>query len=204
MKKNSIPTASEAETVTPWMLYWSAYAPAVKCDLSCAAYRSAEGWVLIDPIALSPEGWAEAFGEEKPVAVFLTNGNHDRAAEAYRKQWKIPVYAAPEAAEELELRPDFLFGETEELHGLKVIPIPGATRGETAFLSPEGGLFLGDAVINLESHGLALLPKKYCWNEAESLSSLKKLLDYEFSIVSFAHGIPLRTQAKERLRALLS
>ena len=189
--KTTIPTASEAERVTPWMLYWSAYAPAVKCDLSCAAYRSAEGW-------------AEAFGEETPVAIFLTSGNHDRAAEAYRKKWKLPVYASPEAAEELELRPDVLFGEAEVVHGLRVVPIPGATRGETAFISPEGGLFLGDAVINLESHGLALLPKKYCWNEAEGLTSLKKLLDYDFSIVSFAHGIPLRTQAKERLRALLS
>ncbi len=85
-----------------------------------------------------------------------------------------------------------------------MIPLPGGGPGETAFLAPEGYLFLGDAVINLESHGLALLPKKYCRNERENRASLQKLLDSEFSIVSFAHGTPLRRQAKERLRALLT
>jgi glyoxylase-like metal-dependent hydrolase (beta-lactamase superfamily II) len=87
--------------------------------------------------------------------------------------------------------------------GLQALPIPGAVAGETAYLTPEGYLFLGDAVINLESHGLALLPDKYCRDPRQNRLSLKTLLDYEFSIVTFAHGLPLRQQAKERLRALL-
>jgi len=193
--------ATACERVTPQFLHWTAYCPAVKTDLASAAYRSAGGWVLIDPIELAPAAWEEAFGDERPVAVFLTNGNHERAAALYQKTYGIPIHAPAKAAD-LVLVPDARFGEAP-VHGLRPVAIPGATEEETAFLAPEGILFLGDAIINLESHGLALLPKKYTWNDKAARASLKKLLDYEFSIVSFAHGTPLRTRAHERLRALL-
>jgi hypothetical protein len=198
----SEPIASSAEVVAPGLLHWAAYSSEVKTDLSSAAWRSPEGWVLIDPIRLSKEGEEEAFGDADIVAVVLTSGNHDRAAVHYRDRFGIPIHAATEAEAPLGFKVDAPLSEAP-IHGLRVIPIPGGGPGETAFLSPEGYLFLGDAVINLESHGLALLPKKYCQSEKENRASLKKLLDAEFSIVSFAHGTPLRHRAKERLRALL-
>ncbi len=200
------PTATSIQEIGPGLLYWSAYCPRVKTDLCCAAWKSPDGWVLVDPVLLSEEAWEETFGAEdgaaKPVAIVLTNGNHDRAAMHYRKKLGIPIHAAPEAEETLDATVDVELSDAP-VHGLKPIPIPGGGPGETAFLSPDGCLFLGDAVINLDSHGLALLPKKYCRDEKESRASLRKLLDHEFSLVIFAHGTPLRRQAKERLRALL-
>lgn len=197
-----VPIAESAQEVAPGLLHWAAYSPAVKTDLSSAAWKSPDGWVLVDPIRLSDEAWDETFGAAKPVAIVVTNGNHDRAVDYYRGKFGIPVHAAPGMAEALGVPVDVeLSGEP--VHGLQVVPIPGGGPGETAFLSPEGYLFLGDAVINVESHGLALLPKKYCENEKQSRASLQKLLDSEFSIVSFAHGTPLRRHAKERLRAIL-
>ena len=196
------PIAESVQEVAPGLLHWAAYSPAVKTELSSAAWKSPEGWVLVDPIRLADDAWAEGFGAERPVAIVLTNGNHDRAVAHYRDRFGIPVHAAPEAEEPLGLKVDAAVSGGA-VHGLQVIPIPGGGPGETAFLSPEGYLFLGDAVINLESGGLALLPKKYCRNERESRASFRKLLDSDFSLVSFAHGTPLRRQAKERLRALL-
>ncbi len=78
-----------------------------------------------------------------------------RAAAAwYRDRYGIPVHASAEAAAEFERAPDFLLGEdTDTVHGLRAIPIPGAAAGETAFLSPEGWLFLGDAVITWRARG---------------------------------------------------
>ncbi|HEY8964801.1 MAG TPA: hypothetical protein VIM58_00040, partial [Candidatus Methylacidiphilales bacterium] len=84
-------------------------------------------------------------------------------------------------------------------------PVPGGGPGETAFHAPDDGglLFLGDAVIHLEETGLALLPKKYCADDKALRASLKQLLQLDFSLITFAHGTPLRVQAKERLRLLL-
>ncbi len=203
-KKSRRPAAaSSVERVAPNILFWSAYEPAVKCDLSSTAYRSADGWVLVDPIPIEPALSEELFSADPPIAVFLTSEHHERASLAYRSQWKLPIYASEQAEGGLDIRIDRAFHPREPVHGLLPVPIPGATQGETAFLSRDGLLVLGDAVINLESEGLALLPGKYCRDEAGNRASLKKLLDYEFSIVTFAHGTPLRTQARERLRALL-
>ncbi len=197
------PTADSVSTVAPGLLFWSAYDPSVKCDLCSSAYLGPQGWVAIDPISVDDGAWAEAAEGEKPVAVLLTSGNHERASDLWRRKWKIPVLSSVEAADEFGVVPEVFYG-TEPAHGLTPLPLPGAAEGETALLSPEGYLFLGDAVVNLEGQGLSLLPGKYCLDAKQLRASLKKLLDYEFSIVSFAHGSPLRTQAKERLRGLLA
>ncbi len=196
------PVAASAQEVAPGLLHWSAFSPEVKTELTCAAYRGPDGWVVVDPVQLSGGAWEEETGGEAPVAAFLTSGNHARAAAWYRERYGVAVHASAEAAADAGLGSDFVPAEGTA-HGLAAIPLPGAAAGETAFLSAEGYLFLGDAVINLEGDGLALLPKKYCRSEAENRASLRKLLDYDFSIVSFAHGTPLRSRAKERLRALL-
>ncbi|MDE1171952.1 MAG: hypothetical protein PW734_12230 [Verrucomicrobium sp.] len=190
--------ADSFQEVVPGLRHWAAYEPKVKTDLCCAACLTPDGWVLIDPIPLAEE----AFAGEKAAAIFLTNGNHARHADAWRKKLSVPIWA-PAEAEDLEVVPDHAFAG-EPVHGILPISIPGATRGETAFLTPQGWLLMGDAVINVGSDGPELLPKKYCWNEAEARASLKNLLDHhEFTLVTFAHGTPLRTRAKERLRALL-
>jgi glyoxylase-like metal-dependent hydrolase (beta-lactamase superfamily II) len=196
--------AQEFERVADGLLFWQAYDPSVKCDLSSVAYRGLDGWVLIDPIPLAPAAWAEAFAEEKPKRIAVTNANHARAVTEYRQKYGCPVMASPLAAEELEVSVDEFLTTARHPSGLQSIFIPGATRGETAYLSPEGYLLLGDAVIHLDSTGLALLPAKYCHDARQNRDSLKTLLDYEFSIVTFAHGLPLRQQAKSRLAQLLA
>lgn len=196
--------AQECEQVADGLLFWQAYDPSVKCDLSSVAYRGPLGWVLIDPIPLAQTAWVEAFADEKPTHIALTNANHARAAEEYRGKYACPVIASPLAAEELEIPVDETLTAAPHPCGLQPIFIPGATRGETAYLTKEGYLLLGDAVIHLDSTGLALLPSKYSHDAQQNRDSLKTLLDYEFSIVTFAHGLPLRQRAKSRLAELLA
>jgi hypothetical protein len=65
-------------------------------------------------------------------------------------------------------------------------------------------MMLGDAVINISTErGLELLPDKYCTDAAQNRASLKQLLAYDFHTLTFAHGVPVATHAKEKLRALL-
>ena len=86
---------------------------------------------------------------------------------------------------------------------LLVVPLPSAGLGEIALVA-EGVICLGDAVINLASHGFSLLPAKYCVNPRLLPNDLRKLLSYEFRILTFAHGDPLVEHARERLQQLLA
>ncbi len=62
---------------------------------------------------------------------------------------------------------------------------------------------MGDAVINFGSHGFSFLPAKYCLDHRLMRKSLRKLLDYGVDRMLFAHGTPVLSRARERLRRLL-
>ena len=170
---------------------WQAYEPAVKCDLSACAVETPDGVVLVDPFP-----FAEPL-PFVPVAVFLTNGNHARCADAVRQRYKIPVFAPADA--DLEIAVD---GEPA-LGGVQMLRVPGAGPGEVAYLFGRT-LCLGDAVIHLESHGFALLPEKYCTAPGILRDSLRKLLSLEFDILTFAHGAPITQDARTRFTQLIA
>ena len=109
------------------------------------------------------------------------------------------VYGGIGIVEEAALLPG------ELLYGIKAIPIPGATPGETAFYSNAGGLILGDAVINTSTErGLEFLPDKYCTDAKQNRESLRQLLTLDFKILTLAHGAPVVDRAKDKLTALLN
>jgi glyoxylase-like metal-dependent hydrolase (beta-lactamase superfamily II) len=194
--------ADEIIQVSPRLAFWQAYEPKVKCDLGCVAYRSDSGWLLVDPIPLGKDGLEELLEQEEPRAVLLTNGNHERAADWYRKQFHIPVICSPQAKKDLEIKPDVILQFEETLYGVEPIHIPGATPGETAYLSKDGILMLGDCVINL-GKGLELLPDKYCTDSRQNFASLQQLALRQFHTITFAHGLPLTTNAQTQLRSLV-
>jgi glyoxylase-like metal-dependent hydrolase (beta-lactamase superfamily II) len=197
--------ADELQAVSDTLFHWSVYDPSIKCELGSIAVKVASGLVVVDPIPLAPEAWAELLAGSPLRAIFITNGNHVREAAALRAQYQVPVVTAPATFREVApLQPDVTLLENEHVYGASAIPIPGATPGETAFHFSNGVLALGDAVINLDSEkGLELLPDKYCDDARQNRRSLEKLLALEFHTLTFAHGLPVTQRAKEKLRALL-
>lgn len=195
-------SANEIFQINPSLYFWQIYEPAVKCDLSSVAYRSSAGLVLIDPVPLTSQALKELTSYGQPVAVILTNANHERAAQFYHRTFNLPIIAAPEARPGLSLLPDVILQFEELIYGLRPIPLTGAVAGETAFLAPEGILMVGDCLIHL-NRGLELLPDKYCLNPKQMRDSLQQLLSLSFDTVTFAHGIPLVKGAREKLRSIL-
>jgi glyoxylase-like metal-dependent hydrolase (beta-lactamase superfamily II) len=96
-------------------------------------------------------------------------------------------------------------GGTKICDDLGVIAIEGAVAGEIALHHPLNGgtLLVGDALINFEPLGLAMLPRKYCLNEKQLRQSLQKLLTRPAERMLFAHGTPILSDANARLRRLL-
>ena len=62
---------------------------------------------------------------------------------------------------------------------------------------------MGDALINFEPAGFALLPPNTALTIVTMRRSLRKLLDCQAERIFFAHGSPITTRAGERLRQLL-
>ena len=150
--------------------------------------------------------WQELLALAPLRAILLTNGNHVRETLELRQRHHVPIVTAPDTRRDIaELKPDVVLLPNELLYGIAAIPIPGATPGETAFYHPSGVMILGDAVIhtNLE-RGLELLPDKYCTDAKQNRASLQKLLSFDFHTLTFAHGAPITTHAKEKLSALLA
>src|SRR5271156_5722381 len=197
--------ADEFQTLSDTLYHWSVYDPAVKCEIGCAALKLASGWVVVDPVPLAETAWKELLALAPLRAILLTNGNHVRNTVVLRQQYKVPVVTAADTRRDIaELRPDVTLLPGELLYGITAIAIPGATPGETAFYSKTGVMILGDAIINTSTEtGLEFLPDKYCANAEQNRASLRKLLDFDFHTLTFAHGAPVTTHAKEKLSALL-
>ncbi|HEV7867918.1 MAG TPA: hypothetical protein VGO90_09570 [Chthoniobacteraceae bacterium] len=196
--------ASECQRVREDLYFWQAYEPAVKSDLSCCARRFGSRLIFIDPIPLKEQALNEVTVGAEPSVIILTNGNHARAAAELRNRFSIPIHAHSGAVAELGLTVDWLLGESAEASDLfDVVELPGGGPGEIA-LHADGVMHVGDALIHLESTGLAVLPAKYCSDVRLLRRSLGKLLRFDFEVLTFAHGLPLVSDARRRLESLLA
>lgn len=198
-------SSDEVQEVAPGLFVWQLYDEAVKAELTSCAVSVGGALVLFDPVPLSPEAMEELLAHGQPAAVVLTNGNHARAAEQYRDRFRIPVSASREAEADLGFAPDEYLAEGDTLGGVFTVHgLPGAGPGEIALHHQAGRLHIGDALINFEPLGFSRLPDKYCKAPAKLRESLRKLLPLEFSLLTFAHGLPLVTRAHERFAQLLA
>ena len=189
---------------------WEAYDAASKVDLHACALTLRDGRVFfVDPIPLTDEAVDGLLASKvRPAAVLLTNGNHGRAAEVFRRRFGVPLCAHPAAAAHAGLSADLMIPDAGgPLFGgaLEAVPLPGAAAGETALYRADGGglVIVGDALINLPSHPCTVLPDKYCDDPKALRRSLATLLERPFSTLAFAHGQPLTVNPRARLAALL-
>ena len=195
--------ASDFQSITPTLFTWQAYEAAVKCDLSSCALNGPDGLVFIDPIELAAPALERLLHGRKPAAIVLTNGNHVRTAEQLRASLDIPVFASADASG-LDIVADGTLADRQSAPGgMQAVTLPGAGPGEIALLHGDIAC-IGDALINLPPEGFRILPEKYCGDAGQLRQSLRKLLSYEFQLMTFAHGAPLVGAARQKLDQLLT
>ena len=183
-----MPVAAELEPVAAGIWLWRLYDPAVKADLFSTAIKTDGGIYLIDPVPLTAGAISELSEQGTIAGIVVTNENHERAAGDFARQFQVELYDRGSVGP-----------------GLTAISIEGAPAGEIALYSDADGgtLIIGDALINFEPYGFALLPAKYCSNAKLMRKSLPKLLEYSFERILFAHGTPILSGARQRLEQLL-
>jgi hypothetical protein len=197
--------ASEIESVFPGTSLWRFYDPSVKADLFSTALETASGIYLVDPIPLAPDAIAGLTSKARIAGIIVTNENHERAAAQFAEKFKVPIYLDAKVASATTLSGAAPIQEDTFPAELTAAVIEGGPAGEIAihFAAGDGTIVLGDALINFEPYGFALLPAKYCSNFKLMRQSLSKLLNYSFERMLFAHGMPILSHARERLELLL-
>ncbi|MEO7168661.1 MAG: hypothetical protein ABI787_11665 [Spartobacteria bacterium] len=198
--------AAELQQLSTFLRLWQVYDPAVKSDLYSTAVESGARLFLIDPVPLAADSLAELAAGARVAGVLVTNSNHPRAAASFGRQFAAPIYAAAPVVEALEGEKTVSITDGEEIFpGLTAVALPGGAPGEMAFhFAEEGGtMVVGDALIHFEPYGFALLPAKYCTDQKALRRSLRRLLDWPFERLLFAHGTPILSSARARLETLL-
>ena len=199
--------APDVDLVAPGVFIWQNYDSAVKADLFSTAIETEAGLFIVDPIELEEGALHFLTNGRKVAGIIISSANHIRTARQFARNFSVCVFAHPELATKSEFGVDVALSENERsAKDLRVVFINGAAVGEIALHCEreEGTLILGDALINVGSHGLDFLPAKYCLNAKEMRRSLRKLLDLDFERMLFAHGTPILVSARARLEALLN
>ncbi len=199
--------AQELEPIVPGISIWQVYEPAAKAELFSTALTTDSGVYLIDPIPLAADALAALRVRGKTIGIFVTNANHDRAAAEFARDFSVPTYAYHSLRETTEFAGAIAVNDGQTLAGgLTVIAIDGGAAGEMALhcFQDGGTMVMGDALINFEPHGFGLLPSKYCLDPKLMRRSLRKLLDYSFARIFFAHGIPILSGARAKVEQLLA
>lgn len=87
---------------------------------------------------------------------------------------------------------------------LRVIPVPGHTRGSLALLYRDRFLFTGDHLWGDEDTGRLGAGRSVCWYSwPEQLRSLARLIDFSFEWVLPGHGRRFHAQSPEAMRGAL-
>lgn len=191
---------------------WDGFDSESKVDLHAHAVRVVDQLFFVDPIPLRADALDRLTADAAPAGVIVTNANHARAADAFRRRWRVPLWMHADAAAATGLTPDHTVppGGGPVCGGVfQAVPLPGAAAGEIALhraadVGHGGVMIVGDALIHLPSHGFTVLPDKYCDNAKELRRSLAALLEWEFGVMLFAHGEPIMRGARARLAALLA
>jgi glyoxylase-like metal-dependent hydrolase (beta-lactamase superfamily II) len=192
--------------VSPSLLFWQAYDARCRAELSSCGHIVDGQICLVDPIQLSLAAVKELSLAAAPKMIVLTNGNHARAALHFKERFKIPIFAHQDAREALGIVLDGLLDENSRIsHDCQIIPLTGAGPGEIAiYQAGSGVLSIGDALINLPGLGFCPLPQKYCEDSKEMRKSLGKLASIRVRAITFAHGLPIVSDADERLLQVIN
>lgn len=205
MSADECPCAPGLEPWIDGVWRWWVYSPRHKVELMSHAVRLKEGgWLVFDPIGLGEDGLEQFERGGGVEAVVLTNGNHERAAAGWRSRFGCPVYGPEGVAWEL--------GGVEVADpawmracGWEAVPLTGGGPGETAWRCRGLDLVVfGDAVVNLRSRGLELLPDKYCADAGRLADGVARLAAEGFGRALFAHGEPIGREASGAVAAMLA
>lgn len=195
---------------------WGGAYPDMPWDLNGYAIRLDDGAILVDPPSPAADDWPKLDALKPIQKIVVTNRDHDREAEQFRKRYGSPVVAgAYEAGGFATLMVDETVQEGDILPGgLRVIHLPGKSPGEIGLyfepaqnkISREVGgiVLLGDALVGHPAGQLRFVPKHKLDDPIQLMKSLRKLLDLEFEMLLLCDGHSVLKDARKKLEQFIT
>jgi hypothetical protein len=187
----------------PGMWHWTAIHPNTGREVSSYWVRPSR--VVID--ALLPAEGIDAFGEEPPERVLLSNRHHLRHGELFAAELGCTIACSKPGLHEFEGGPaveGFDFGD-QVAAGIEALEVGAICPDESALLLHEAGaLAIADGIRHYDGrmdffsdYLLGDDPERVKTGLREAYS---RLLDRDFDSLLFAHGDPIVGGGKEALR----
>jgi hypothetical protein len=191
------------QEIAPGVWHWTGIHPNTGSQVSSYWVRPARA--VID--ALLPVEGIEAFAEEPPERVLLSNRHHLRHAEAFVDRFGSVIECSKPGLHEFENGPPvegFDFGE-EVAPGVQALEVGAICPDESALLTGNArALSIADGIRhydgNMDFFADWLLGDDPEGVKAGLRESYRRLLDLDFDNLLFAHGDPLIGGGKEALR----
>jgi hypothetical protein len=194
---------ASVEEILPGVWHWTATHPSTGSEVS--SYWARPSRALID--ALLPEEGIEAFADEPPDRVLLSNRHHLRHGELFAEQLRCTIHCSQPGLHEFEGGPEvegFGFGD-EAAPGIEALEVGAICPDESALLI-EGAraLSIADGIRHyggrMDFFSDYLLGDDPEGVKAGLRQAYSRFLDREFDNLLFAHGDPIVGGGKEALR----
>jgi hypothetical protein len=191
------------EEILPGVRHWTAIHPNTGIEVSSYWVRPAR--TVID--ALLPDEGIDAFGEEPPERVLLSNRHHLRHAELFAQELGCTIECSKPGLHEFEAGPaveGFDFGE-EAAPGIEALEVGAICPDETALLIREAkALAIADGIRHYDGR-MDFFSDYLLGDDPQGVKSglresYSRLLDRDFDSLFFAHGDPIVGGGKEALR----
>lgn len=182
--------SDQIDYIYPWLLHWTIRDERIGNFRGDAfAVKTNDGLVLIDPLPLTEEVWAEI---KEVCAILLTHGNHQRSAWRFRQKLGVPVFAP--AGSSLDEEPDHWFSEEDQLPGdfqaIKAIAFQNTFY--LVFEHPDGTgvLFCGDLICHDEGGPYRFPVQPGYFNSEDARLDVKRLMKLSLQVMCPGHAIP--------------
>ena len=202
--------------ILPGIFTWGATYADRPWDLNGYAVALQGSTVLVDPPAPEEADWPNFDALKQITKIVLTNRDHVRDTKVFQTRYGAHLVAGTD--EVTELAPLVIDEPAREgglvAEALRVIHLPGKSPGEIGlYIDPAhhavsrdlgGILILGDAIIGHPPGALGLIPEQKLDNPAKLKLSLRKLLDYNFSMLLLCDGQPVLKDGKFKVAEFLN
>ncbi|MCZ6676427.1 MAG: cupin domain-containing protein [Candidatus Poribacteria bacterium] len=181
---------------------WSIFSEMRQIDFNGHLWVRSEGNVLIDPVAMIDSDLDQLDQLGGAALIVLTNRDHEREADAFRKRTgaKVVVHEADAAA--LEAPADRLVTDGEEIvPGLRAVHLRyGKSPGEIALYFPgKRAVLSGDLVVGEPVGALTLLADEKLADPPKAALELRKILALPFDAILVGDGHSILQDARQRL-----
>jgi hypothetical protein len=191
------------DEILPGVWHWTALHPSTGSEVSSYWVRPSKA--VID--ALLPENGIDAFAEEPPDRVLLSNRHHLRHGELFAQELDCTIHCSKPGLQEFSGGPEvegFDFGD-EVAPGIEAIEIGAICPDESALLvQPAHALSIADGIRHYDGE-MGFFSDSLLGDDPEGVKaglreSYAGVLDRDFDSLLFAHGDPIVGGGKDALR----